>query len=110
MKNDLIEDFLFDNEKSSLKRQAKLVDDCLRMTYMNLASSFTDLGLSMSGSVLDNSFSISCDPKVKKDVLSKRDVKRLMNYCSECRMEYPDFVKEWMKKQYEPEDKVEGCD
>ena len=82
--NNAIEKFVYADKDLTLKEQADLVDKYLDMQYSMLWSTFPDLKLTRSGSVLYNDSSISVGDGVKVLLLSKKELNGIVHECSGC--------------------------
>jgi len=92
----MLEKFVYADKDLTLKQQADLVDKYLDMQYNMLWSTFPDLKLTRSGSVLYNDSSISVGDGVKVLLLSKKDINESIRKCSGCGRAHSEQTQEWI--------------
>lgn len=101
MKNNLFNQWDYGDKELTLKQKAQLVDDYIDIFIRTLSTTFEELDIWTSGSVLYNHVSIGCSAKIKKQCLSKKRIEELKTKCSECGKEYDDFVKYWKERDFD---------
>lgn len=93
--NNSLEKFVYSDKDLTLKEQADLVDKYLDMQYSMLWSTFPDLQLTRSGSVLYNDSSISVGDGVKVLLLGRKDISESIKKCSGCGRPHSQEIQEW---------------
>lgn len=93
--NGILEKFVYADKDLTLKEQADLVDKYLDMQYSMLWSTFPDLKLTRSGSVLYNDSSISVGDGVKVLLLKRKELDEIVKECSGCGRPNSEQIKQW---------------
>ncbi len=91
---------VYGDEKLTLKEQVAMADDLLDVYISQLNDLLPKADLWMSGSVLYNSLSVGCSPKVKIQLLGRRRILENIEKCSGCGRELDTFIKKWHLEEY----------